>query len=527
MCATSSPRPILRLCQPLPCINSRPNVWARLPRTEPPTLEQTLCGADREREGPAGPTSHLPRRPGSAAPRRGDGRRAGGRGTYGARSDVRRARRPRHGNSLAWQMASTLRTVRSEDAATEHEAARQLEAVEVEATRLAAQVRQMAAANRALRTANRTLIDANTELRRNTARASRYGRRPSRHGWMPKRRPPRRKPIRSMRRPTRIEADDRAALRPIRSMPNGTWPKPIPPKPKRTRWMPKPIPPKRKPIPPAAQADTAEAQADTANVLSRNEALHATVEEVQRANAALRPYRAELQELAAVLEAKRAQLAVVLAGIEDAVLVVDQAPDAPCAPTPPTSGCLATPSQPSRPTMRMVGRCPRPDAAGAGRAQGETFSMTFSLPTGPPSLAGEDTRRWFEANGRPFPESGATHALLVIRDTTLSDQHRRLQDEFLVLAGHELRTPLTVLQGYVDLLQPLLADARRCAGAPLRDARAARDPAARGVGARPHRWGAVADRQAGARPGAGRSCRPGRRGRGRDAARPCPAPRSA
>ncbi len=45
---------------------------------------------------------------------------------------------------------------------------------------------------------------------------------------------------------------------------------------------------------------------------------------------------------------------------------------------------------------------------------------------------------------------------MVIRDVTLSNRHRRLQEEFLSLAGHELRTPLTSIKGYLDLLTPLL-----------------------------------------------------------------------
>src|SRR5437763_1258810 len=92
----------------------------------------------------------------------------------------------------------------------------------------------------------------------------------------------------------------------------------------------------------------------------------------------------------------------------------------------------------------------------ARAARGETFSLEFTLP------AADGTRRWYEANGQPLGdpaaggEGGAGHAVVVIRDITLSSQHRRLQDEFLALASHELRTPLTAIQGYLDLLQPLL-----------------------------------------------------------------------
>jgi len=103
------------------------------------------------------------------------------------------------------------------------------------------------------------------------------------------------------------------------------------------------------------------------------------------------------------------------------------------------------------------GRPLAPDQTPQARAaRGETFSLSFSLPTGAPSLVGEDTRRWFVATGQPLHEEGATHAIVVIRDVTLSNRHRRLQEEFLALAGHELRTPLTAVKGYLDLLTPLL-----------------------------------------------------------------------
>ncbi len=151
------------------------------------------------------------------------------------------------------------------------------------------------------------------------------------------------------------------------------------------------------------------------------------------------------QELAAALEAERAQLAVILAGIGDAVLVVDEA------------GTLV---RANAAYARMFGGAGAPlaleDAQGralspaetpqARAARGETFSLEFTLP------AAGGTRRWYEANGQPLPDHGAAHAIVVIHDITLSAQHRHLQDEFLSLASHELRTPLTSVQGYLDLL---------------------------------------------------------------------------
>ena len=147
----------------------------------------------------------------------------------------------------------------------------------------------------------------------------------------------------------------------------------------------------------------------------------------------------------ATLDAERTQLAVILAGIGDAVLVVDGA------------GTLV---RANAAYARMVGGADLPltpeDAQGrplppeetpqARAARGETFSLEFTLP------AANGDRCWFEANGQPLHDHGALHAIVVIRDITLSSQHRHLQDEFLALASHELRTPLTAVQGYLDLL---------------------------------------------------------------------------
>jgi len=151
------------------------------------------------------------------------------------------------------------------------------------------------------------------------------------------------------------------------------------------------------------------------------------------------------QALAAALEVERARLAVILAGIGDAVLVVDEAGrqvDANAAYARLVSGAdaaLAPQDAQGRPL-------PLDETPQARAARGETFSLEFTRPP-----VGEGPRRWYEANGQPLPAHGPAHAVVVIRDITLSSQHRRLQDEFLVLASHELRTPLTSVTGYLDL----------------------------------------------------------------------------
>ena len=224
----------------------------------------------------------------------------------------------------------------------------------------------------------------------------------------------------------------------------------------------------------AAQADTTEAWTTTRRALTRNAALHATNETMETANAALHATNdamdARAVDLVATVAAVehtdvelRAQLAAILDDVEEAVLVVDQA---------------GTAVRMNAAYARLVGAAavlvpddawgaplPPDQTPQARAAHGDTFTLSFSLPTGVPSLTGEDTRRWFVATGQPLQEGGVTHGLIVIRDVTLADRHRSLQDEFLTLAGHELRTPLTSVQAYLDLLAPLLhadGDERAC-----------------------------------------------------------------
>ncbi|MDQ3513674.1 MAG: PAS domain-containing protein, partial [Chloroflexota bacterium] len=79
-------------------------------------------------------------------------------------------------------------------------------------------------------------------------------------------------------------------------------------------------------------------------------------------------------------------------------------------------------------------------------ARGEAFDIAFSG-SGP-----DGRRRWFEATGRPVARDDTLRwGVIVIRDIT-DRSIRRLQDEFLAVAGHELRTPLTAAQGAIQLV---------------------------------------------------------------------------
>lgn len=150
------------------------------------------------------------------------------------------------------------------------------------------------------------------------------------------------------------------------------------------------------------------------------------------------------QELAAVLEAERAQLAAILAGIGDAVLVVDTAgmPVRTNAAYRRLAGAADAPLVP----QNVQGWPLPPDETPQARAaRGETFSMEFTL------TAADGSRRWCEANAQPLHEGGAGHAVVVIRDIT-ERSLRRLQDEFLAMVSHELRTPLSAAQGFLGLV---------------------------------------------------------------------------
>jgi len=137
--------------------------------------------------------------------------------------------------------------------------------------------------------------------------------------------------------------------------------------------------------------------------------------------------------------------AAILAGIDDAVLVVDRAGKivrvnaAYARLAGGADGLLAPEDDQGRPLL--PDRTPRVRAA-----RGERFSMEFVL------TASDGSRRWFEARGQPLGDYGAGSAVVVIRDITMSSRHRRLQDDFIALAAHELRTPLTAIQGSLELL---------------------------------------------------------------------------
>ncbi len=141
--------------------------------------------------------------------------------------------------------------------------------------------------------------------------------------------------------------------------------------------------------------------------------------------------------------AERARLVGVLAGMGDAVLVVDERGK-----TVPTNTAYDN-------MLKMLGGQLIPaDEHGFPLAEeqtlvyrasrGEEFRQDFT------ARASDGLRYWFDATGRPLESDEAGAGVVVIRDIT-DRSVRRLQEEFLQWAGHELRTPLAALQSFLQL----------------------------------------------------------------------------
>jgi two-component system CheB/CheR fusion protein len=199
-----------------------------------------------------------------------------------------------------------------------------------------------------------------------------------------------------------------------------------------------------------------EMQATNEELETLNEELQATIEELHTTNDDLEARNLEMQALVAEREqqrqrseAERARLAAVLLSMGDAVFVVDR------------TGAVALTNAAVERLLGPAGAdfvpqdeegqpLPAEQTPRARAARGETFSLTFTLPSP------DGARRWFEATGQPIQSEGADQgSVVVIRDIT-ERSLRRMQEEFLALVSHELRTPLTPIRGYLTLLSQLL-----------------------------------------------------------------------
>jgi len=167
--------------------------------------------------------------------------------------------------------------------------------------------------------------------------------------------------------------------------------------------------------------------------------------EAQRVAEARQQHAADQhQGAAAELERQRARLTAILASMSDAVLVVDAAG------TPVLTNAAFERFFNSGLTVTLEDEHGQPLAAEQMPSQralrGESFTMQLIR------VASDGARHVLEANGAPIMTNGVElWGVVVIRDIT-DRTLRRLQDEFLHMAGHELRTPLTPLRGYLDLL---------------------------------------------------------------------------
>jgi two-component system CheB/CheR fusion protein len=145
------------------------------------------------------------------------------------------------------------------------------------------------------------------------------------------------------------------------------------------------------------------------------------------------------------LAEERARLGAILAAMADAVLVVG--PDGDPILANAAHERLFGGGRPFAPQDDRGRPLPPEQWPDQRAARGESFVVQYSLATG------EDGRRWFEASGQPVhTDGGLRWGVVVVRDIT-ERSLRRLQEQFIAVAGHELRTPLTVLYGSLQLAE--------------------------------------------------------------------------
>jgi two-component system, chemotaxis family, CheB/CheR fusion protein len=198
-----------------------------------------------------------------------------------------------------------------------------------------------------------------------------------------------------------------------------------------------------------------EQQATNEELETLNEELQATVEELNATNEDLQARTVELQEQSAAQErltgtlgGERQRLAAVLAGMSDAVVMVDTEGEPVL--TNRAFGELFGGALPALDDASGQPLAPRAHPARRA-ARGETFTQAYT------SRRQDGTRRWFEASGRPVRIDGLTGGVVVIRE--LSDPGLgRLLEQLVALAGHELRAPLAGLRGSLQELRRALDD---------------------------------------------------------------------
>jgi two-component system CheB/CheR fusion protein len=186
-----------------------------------------------------------------------------------------------------------------------------------------------------------------------------------------------------------------------------------------------------------------ELQATNEELETLNEELQATVEELAATNDELQARTVESLEIAAAREADRQRLEAVLGALGDAVLLVDSAGE----PVLSNSAYDRAFGDATKfmPEANVGERLPESTWPQRRAARGESFTESFTM------KSDDGSRRWFEANGQPFLLNGAQEGgVVAIRDVT-DRSLRRLQEQFLAIAGHELRTPLTALSLSLDL----------------------------------------------------------------------------
>lgn len=191
----------------------------------------------------------------------------------------------------------------------------------------------------------------------------------------------------------------------------------------------------------------AEVETEVADVGALNRELGVAVDELEALNETLAATMEEFRTTNEDVEARRTRLDAVLAGLSDALVVVDRGARAVFF-NAAYERLFAAPRSRLRLRDAQGRALPPGELPWQRAARGESFVQEFSADTA-------DGERRFEAIGKTIRVDAEPEDVVVLRDVTHRSAHS-VEEELFKLTSHQLRTPLTTLQGSLDRIARLL-----------------------------------------------------------------------